>query len=418
MSEYITLNDDEMWFGNVPEHWGIKRIGHLYHERKQKVSDKDYTPLSVTMHGILPQLEHAAKTDAHDDRKLIRKGDFVINSRSDRRGSCGISPSDGSCSLINTVLEPRTEMNPSYYDWFFHTVRFAEEFYRWGHGIHDDLWTTSYDEMKRIFLPVPPLSEQAIIASYLDSKCSAIDEAIERHKKIIEKLEEYKRTYIIKAVSGGYVTTQHKLSAIPWIVSIPVGWNETPLKYIFREHKNKNNGMVENNLLSLSYGHIKRKDINTNEGLLPESFEGYNIVEAGDIVLRLTDLQNDKKSLRTGLVTERGIVTSAYITLRPTKDVNSAYFRYLLHAYDLRKVFYTMGEGIRQSLKFDDIAKGFILPVPPRHEQDQICDEIVRMESWIDASIAKRKEIIDKLTEYKKSIIYNAVTGKIDCRAI
>ena len=119
------------WIGDIPADWNIVRIGTQYTERKTKVSDTEYPPLSVTKKGILPQLETAAKTDAHDDRKLVCKGDFAINSRSDRRGSCGISAYDGSVSLINTILCPRDEMNPEYYDWLFHSTMFSDEFYKW-----------------------------------------------------------------------------------------------------------------------------------------------------------------------------------------------------------------------------------------------------------------------------------------------
>lgn len=151
------------WLGDIPADWKIGRIGHLYTEQKEKVSDIEFSPLSVTMKGILPQLSTAAKTDAHDDshdhRKLVRKGDFAINSRSDLRGSCGISPYDGSVSLINTILTPRKEMHPVYYDWLFHSTMFADEFYKWGHGIVDDLWTTNWQDMKKISVPVPPLDE-------------------------------------------------------------------------------------------------------------------------------------------------------------------------------------------------------------------------------------------------------------------
>ena len=129
------------WFGEIPAGWKKVRIGGLYMFRNTKVNDRDYPPLSVTMKGILPQLETAAKSNAHDDRKLVCKGDFVINSRSDRRGSCGISSYYGSVSLINTVLAPRSDMNPVYYNWLFHTTEFSDEFYKWGHGIVDDLWT-------------------------------------------------------------------------------------------------------------------------------------------------------------------------------------------------------------------------------------------------------------------------------------
>lgn len=146
------------WIGEVPTNWDLGRIGGFYSLRNEKVSDKDYPPLSVTMKGVLPQLETAAKTNDGDNRKLVRKGDFAINSRSDRRGSCGISKYDGSVSLINTVLTPRGKMSAAYYDWVFHCTRFSDEFYRQGHGIVDDLWTTGWQEMKKslfLFHPFP-----------------------------------------------------------------------------------------------------------------------------------------------------------------------------------------------------------------------------------------------------------------------
>ena len=104
------------WLGAIPLTWSLQKISTFYSLRNQKVSDKDYLPLSVTKKGVLPQLENVAKSDDGDNRKLVKKGDFVINSRSDRRGSCGISPLDGSVSLINTVLIPRGQANPQYLD--------------------------------------------------------------------------------------------------------------------------------------------------------------------------------------------------------------------------------------------------------------------------------------------------------------
>ena len=190
------------WIGEIPTHWTLIRIGSLYGLRTQKVSDIDYPPLSVTKMGVLPQLDTVAKTNAHDDRKLVVKGDFVINSRSDRRGSCGISDYTGSVSLINTVLFPITEMNPRYYNWYFHTVGFADEFYRWGHGIVDDLWTTGWHDMKNILISVPPLDEQQRIADYLDSKCAEIDNIITEKKQQIETIEECKKSLIFEYVTG------------------------------------------------------------------------------------------------------------------------------------------------------------------------------------------------------------------------
>lgn len=190
------------WIDNIPEHWEIARIASVYTVRSVKVSDKVYKPLSVTMKGIVPQLESAAKTKNGDERKLIRKGDFVINSRSDRRGSCGISDYDGSCSLINTVLAPREEMNPRYYNWLFHTTQFADEFYKWGYGIADDLWTTNWGAMRRIQIPMPPIDEQIAIANYLDVKCKEIEETIVEKRQQIEKIKDYKASLIYEYVTG------------------------------------------------------------------------------------------------------------------------------------------------------------------------------------------------------------------------
>ncbi len=190
------------WIGDIPEEWETTKIDILYNLRNEKVSDKDYPPLSVTMKGIVPQLESAAKTNDGDNRKLVRKGDFAINSRSDRRGSCGISEYDGSVSLINTVLCPKGSMHPGYYNWLFHSPLFSDEFYRWGHGIVDDLWTTNWQDMKKITLPVPPLSEQALISDFLDKKCAEIDSIIADKKSQLDALAEYKKSLIYEYVTG------------------------------------------------------------------------------------------------------------------------------------------------------------------------------------------------------------------------
>ena len=292
------------WIGIIPTEWGLSKIGQVYRLRNTKVNDTDYPPLSVTNKGIVPQLDTAAKTSAHDDRKLVKKGDFAINSRSDRRGSCGISDYDGSVSLINTILAPLNEMNPGYYDWLFHTVQFGDEFYKFGHGIVDDLWTTGWQEMKKITIPTPPLPEQQRIADFLDSKCAKIDSLTADIQTQIDTLEQYKRSVITETVTKGLnPNAEMKDSGIQWVGEIPLHWPVHPVYFYYGERKNKNRLGKEDNLLSLSYGRVIRKDINTNDGLLPESFNTYNIVEAGDIIIRPTDLQNDKRSLRTGLVT-------------------------------------------------------------------------------------------------------------------
>ena len=163
------------WIGEIPSHWEVRKIRSLYALRTEKVSDKDFEPLSVSKQGVTPQLEDAVKTDNGDNRKLVRKGDFVVNSRSDRKGSCGVSDLDGSVSLINIVIYPITKLNPQYYHQLFRSNNYIEEFYRLGRGIVADLWTTKFDDMRNIFVPYPPIEEQKKIVEYLSTKTSLID---------------------------------------------------------------------------------------------------------------------------------------------------------------------------------------------------------------------------------------------------
>lgn len=259
---------------------------------------------------------------------------------------------------------------------------------------------------------VPPIESQKRISDFLDSKCDEIDALVADIQSEIETLEEYKKSVITEAVTKGLnLDVQMKDSGIEYVGDIPESWDIHPIYYYFGERKVKNYALKEQNLLSLSYGKIVRKDINTNGGLLPASFNTYNIVEAGDIIIRPTDLQNDKRSLRTGLVTEHGIITSAYIDLMPIGDINSEYFHYLLHAFDAMKVFYNMGNGVRQGLNYSEFSKLMIF-APSRKEQDDIVAYLKDTCTAIEESIALKKEQLETLEEYKKSVIYEYVTGK------
>lgn len=185
-----TINTNISWIPQIPNHWNLMKVNALFQERKCKVSDKVFAPLSVTKKGILPQLEHAAKTNNGDNRKLVKAGDFVINSRSDRKSSCGVSQLDGSVSLINIVLTPREELNGKYIHYLLRNYRFSEEYYRNGRGIVADLWTTRYSEMKSILIPVPPRTEQEQIVRFLDWKVSEINKLIGIERKKLEFLQE------------------------------------------------------------------------------------------------------------------------------------------------------------------------------------------------------------------------------------
>ena len=204
-----------------------------------------------------------------------------------------------------------------------------------------------------------------------------------------------------------YVKT--KDSGIEWIGSVPSHWRVHTLYQLVTQVKEKNSNLEEKNLLSLSYGKIKRKDIDSPDGLLPASFDGYNIIEDGDIVLRLTDLQNDHTSLRVGLATERGIITSAYTTLRPIDTSNSKYLYYLLHAFDLKKGFYGMGSGVRQGLNYAEV-KELRVVLPGQDEQNAIVRFLDNQCGQIDSIIEEAKSSIEEYKKWRASIIFEAVT--------
>ena len=405
------------WLDELPSHWQCTKIGALFSERKSKVSDKDYAPLSVARIGVVPQLATAVKTDAGDNRKLVCAGDFVINSRSDRKGSCGVAKLDGSVSLINIVLTPRNGLSERYVHYLLRSQPFSEEYYRNGRGIVADLWTTRYSEMKSILLPVPPREEQDQIVRFLDWKVSNINKLIRIRKRQIKELEAIKRSSIGYLVMGQAQSIPQRDTEVNWVKTIPAHWNEKTLIQVAEEQQIKNAGMVEDNLLSLSYGKIINKDINTTDGLLPSSFEGYQIVHDGNIILRLTDLQNDHKSLRTGLVTQTGIITSAYTCLKVRHNILPEYLQLQLHVADLCKVFYGMGGGVRQSIGFTEIRK-LVIAIPPVEEQQYILDRVHGIEKPINCAIQNIRDIIAGLEDLKTRLISDAVTGKIDVRGI
>lgn len=424
------------WIGKIPENWNIVPLKSKFNFGKGLSITK--ANLVETGHPVISYGQiHSKKCDGvHitndliryvDDtyldfpQSLVHSGGFIFADTSEDIDGCGnaIYKEDNTelfAGYHTIVLNPNSPENNKYLAYLFRTNV-------WRHQIREQLtevklYSISQKVLKETSILIPPLSEQHAIVAYLDEKCAAIDESIQKRKEIIEKLEDYKRATIIHtSLYGLNSKVDFKPTEIPWLKAVPSNWNVLPLRFMFIERKDKNKEGAETNLLSLSYGRIKRKDINSNEGLTPDNYNGYNIVQQGDIVLRLTDLQNDHRSLRTGLVTEKGIITSAYVTLKPLRaNTNSSYYRYVLHAYDLMKVFYSMGEGIRQSLKYDDLSRTVLLPVPSEEEQENIVQYLREKETTIDAMISKQQTIIDKLEEYKKSIIYNAVTGKIDCR--
>ena len=403
------------WIGDIPKGWDIDTIGSLYTLRNEKVSDKDYPPLSVTKMGIVPQLETAAKTDDGDNRKLVKVGDFAINSRSDRRGSCGISAYDGSVSLINTVITPREQMNPRFYNWLFHSELFADEFYKWGHGIVDDLWTTRWQEMKRISIVAPSLEEQQKIASFLDRKCSEIDEMIALQEIIVEELKEYKQSVITEAVTKGLnPDVPMKDSGIEWIGEIPEHWKVKPIKWDFdiiagATPKTDKSELWDGAIPWITPADYKTEDRYIKQGRRCITEEGMascatTLLPKGSVIF------SKRAPIGLVVVNSQPLCTNQGCLGCIPRSANSSYFYYAMSAFTEQYELYGSGTTFKEisATNFAD----FRLPCPSIEEQESIALCLDKRCTEIDNLISIKLSKIDSLNEYKKSIIYEYVTGK------
>lgn len=408
------------WIGMIPATWEIIRGKYLLEYLQKPVKEGDgvitcFRDGEVTLRSNRRE-DGFTVSDKEIGYQGIDAGDLVVHGMDGFAGAIGISDSRGKASPVLNVLD--TRQNKRYIMYYLRSMAYSDVFVALATGIRVRSCDLRWNKLADLPYPIPTPEEQRKIVEYIDIKCAKIDSLTADIQTQIDTLEQYKRSIITEAVTKGVnLDVEMKDSGIEWIGEIPATWDIHPIYSYFGERKNRNSLGNENNLLSLSYGRVIRKDINANGGLLPESFNTYNIVEADDIIIRPTDLQNDKRSLRTGFVKEHGIITSAYIDLCPIKHIDSRYFHYLLHAYDVMKVFYNMGNGVRQGLNYSEFSKLMVFG-PSYAEQVSIANYLDNKINEIDMVIEKRKEQLEVLDEYKKSLIYEYVTGKKEVPAI
>ena len=402
------------WVGDIPASWKVMPNKYLMHKKKEicpVYNGEDI--LSLTMKGVIVRdLDAGGKMPASFDRyQRLEPGNLLMCLFDiDVTPRCiGLIKQAGLSSPAYSQFVLCDDANAAYYCYYYTMLDNDKTLLHLAKNLRHSL---TEDQLGAIPVIVPPTDEQHRIADFLDAKCAEIDALTTDIQTQIDTLEQYKRAVITETVTKGLnPAAETKDSGIEWVGRIPAHWPIHPVYSYYGERKNKNRLGKEDNLLSLSYGRVIRKDINTNDGLLPESFNTYNIVEAGDIIIRPTDLQNDKRSLRTGLVKEHGIITSAYIDLCPLKQVDSRYFHFLLHAYDVMKVFYNMGNGVRQGLNYSEFSRLMVFE-PPYEEQVAMADYLETKVTEVDAIIEQKKEQMAVLDAYKRSLIFEYVTGK------
>ncbi|MBS6268734.1 MAG: restriction endonuclease subunit S [Tannerella sp.] len=420
---YPTYKDSGIeWLGQIPTHWEMLKAKYMFQKNKREVQDGDKV-ITCFRDGQVTLRENRRTTGFTESiteigYQGIRKGDLVIHQMDAFAGAIGVSDADGKGTSVYHCCTPKGEYLTYYYA---HVIRemalkgYIQSLYR---GIRERSSDFNYVTFGNCLLPVPSPSEQRQIVAYLDYKSNKINERICQRERELQTLSELKQAEIAAVVTRGLdPNVPMKESGIEWLGKIPAHWEIKYLSQIAEEHYISNKNVHHQNLLSLSYGRIVRKDINTTEGLLPASFDTYQVIEKDNIILRLTDLQNDHKSLRIGLVTEKGIITSAYICIQSRRAILPEYLYLLLHSYDICKVFYGMGGGLRQSLSYADIKRIPII-IPAISEQIEIIKHINAKTKNIDIYMESLKKEIELLQEYKQRLISDVVTGKVDVRGV
>lgn len=401
------------WIPSVPITWDVKKIVHLFSQRKEKVSDRDFPPLSVTKNGILPQLENAAKTDDGDNRKRVCVGDFVINSRSDRKGSCGVSALEGSVSLINIVLHPRSQLTGNYAHYLLRSQPFSEEFYRNGRGIVADLWTTRYNEMKTILLPVPPCEEQDQIVRYLDWQVSKINRLIAAKRKQIALLKDNLKSAVAYYTTHGLGNHELCQSEIYWLTHYPNDWRVTKLRYILEKRRREVTPNAELLICSNSGEVVKRGD--GKLGLVASSDDIYQGVTAGDLLIHGMDTWHGAIAISSF----DGMCTPVVHVC--TCKEEKRYVAYYLKMMAYTKVFKAISNGVRQNtsdFRSWDKVGDLLICLPEHDEQVAIADKLDHLTAQTKAGISFFEKQIEHLQELRTRLISDVVTGQVDVRGI
>ncbi|KMM87705.1 restriction endonuclease subunit S [Pseudomonas brenneri] len=418
-----------IWLGDVPESWALKRLGHYFDERRERASDTEFEPLSVTKHGIVPRLESAAKTQDGDNRKKVLAGDFVINSRSDRKGSSGLSPLDGSVSLICTVLIPIGLHGPFIHH-LFRSELFQEEYYRWGKGIVADLWSTNFSDMKNIVLGVPSEVEQTQIARFLDHETARIDALIEEQQRLIELLKEKRQAVISHAVTKGLDSTvPMKDSGVEWLGDVPAHWVVCATRRVIRfieqgwSPECESYPAEEDGWGVLKAGCVNRGFFDASENkTLPSSLNPIPEYEvrAGDILMSRASGSPELvgSTALLGQVRERLMLSDKIFRIHLEEKVSNQFFVWVMNAQFMRSQIeqaLSGGNGLANNLPQSSLL-AFWLAIPPEHEQCAIAELINEQTGRIDELIVEGDVAVELLQERRSALISAAVTGKIDVR--
>ena len=425
VNQYVMKDSGVQWIGQVPKHWEVCKVKNKYsfstgftppknNEEYYDYSNEGYTWVCISDMKA-KEIECSANSISCyyvDTFKpaVVKKGSLLYS----------FKLSVGQVSFAKKDLFTN-EAIASFHD--LDSVCLPYLYYSSQICIIQNAETNIYgakllnqERIKEATILFPPLTEQRAIADWLDAKCADIDAAIELQQRMIDKLKAYKTAVIHQAVTKGLDKNANlKDSGVQWIGEVPQHWEVCHLGSIFKENVRLNTEEKETNALQFRLGEIISKS-KGNSKYIPISLSGYNIVEPNVIMINGLNLSFDFISQRVALVKERGVITSTYIAIAPScyiedENTTSRYACYMLKAYDTCKVLHSMGRGLRATLSYSTLSKMPIL-LPPLAEQRAIADWLDAKCADIDATIALKEQKQEKLKEYKKTIIFEYVTGK------
>lgn len=405
------------WLGEIPSHWEITKNKFLLTERKGVIGKNasKFKLLSLTLQGVIlrnmenPKGKFPAEFDSY---KQVFPNDlvFCLFDVEETPRTVGLAKHHGMITGAYTVTCCNQHASSAFLYYYYLSLDEGKRLRPFYTGLRNVITRDTFFSLP---VPIPPRDEQDRIVAFLDQKTAEIDAAIAKKERLVELLGEQRLTLIHSMVTKGLGAAKSiQSTGIEWLKGIPSHWRIMPGFTCYSEIKQKNHKLQEKTVLSLSYGRIIVKSAEKMTGLVPESFDSYQILRPGDIVIRTTDLQNDQTSLRVGFSKNTGIITSAYLGLRCKDGNHPEYLFRVLEVYDFLKVFYGMGSGLRQSLGFSDFKR---LPIilPPISEQIEIAEAINIMLTNFDKLHVSLNKEIKKLSEFKSALIANVVTGKI-----
>lgn len=383
-------------FNGFEDEWETTTLGKYFLERVERSAEGELISVTISQ-GVVRTSDLDRIDNSSNDKsnyKVVEVGDIAYNSMRMWQGACGYSLYKGICSPAYTVVIPQNNIDVVYCFYLFKRNETLQLFRVNSQGLTSDTWNLKYPAFSQIKCSFPSIPEQEKIGVFL----TTLDKLIAKLEAKLDKLRRLKQALLEKMfinVSGGYEAPQIRFKGYA------DKWQVKELREVATKHSISNQHVHHQNLLSLSYGKIKRKDINSNKGLLPASFDTYQMVKEGVVVMRFTDLQNDKKSLRVGLAKEEGIISPAYVCIYGKESINADFLYQELHYYDsILKLFYSMGDGMRQTLSYTDITT-MPISTPQMEEQKKVVD----IYDTLDRKITQTDTKLTKLRNIKQSLL-------------